>query len=59
MTTPTAKRERARRIREVALSFNDDFSQTVRELAEGLEVEASIQEAAEADRAQQRQQPTA
>jgi hypothetical protein len=57
--TPTAKRGRARRIREAAFGFNDELSRTLIEMAKGLEAEAAIQEAAEADIAQQRQQPNA
>jgi len=53
--TPANKRARAQRIRECALGFDDEISRTMIELAEGLEIEAAQQEAAEADLAQRRQ----
>ena len=42
-----AKRERAICIREAALGFSDTVSQTLIEMAEGLEAEAVVLEAEE------------
>jgi hypothetical protein len=46
MTTPTAKRERALSIREAALGFDNDIASTLLELADSLEAEAALEEAA-------------
>ena len=42
---PAAKRERARRIRDVAAGFDDQVSRALIGLAEGLEIEAAQDEA--------------
>lgn len=55
--TPAVKRERARRIREVAIGFDDDVSRTLRDLAEGLEIEAAQDEARLKAIEQLREQP--
>lgn len=54
--TPNAKRYRARRIREAAEGFDDHLSQTLIQLAEGLEMEAAQEDAQQRIIAQQREQ---
>jgi hypothetical protein len=45
----THKRERALRIRELAIGFNDDTSRAMLELAMRLEARAAAEEASRAD----------
>lgn len=52
MTTPVSMRERALRIREVALGFNDGVSRTLIELADDLDAMAAELETEEAARSE-------
>jgi hypothetical protein len=56
MTPAAAKRERARRIREAAAGHDDQISRTLIGLAEDLEIEASWDDARQAQIARQRHQ---